>query len=212
MKPQCCALFDLDGVLLDSEGIYSEFWTEIDRLYPTGIENFAQVIKGNTLDNILNSYFPRPEMQAHISALLEAHEHTMVYRLFDSVPAFLQSLKQRGIPMAIVTSSNQDKMRSVYNCLPGFKDIFDAILTADDVTRSKPDPQGYLRAAAKLGFSPRNCIVFEDSIAGVQAGAAAGASVVGITTTNPAHRLTAADKIIDSFDNITVEDLIALNA
>ena len=211
MKPNCCALFDLDGVLLDTEGIYSEFWSEMDRMFPTGVENFAQVIKGSTLDIILAKYFPDPDVQDRIKYLLEKHERTMVYRLFDGVPEFLNELKKRHIPMAIVTSSKDDKMRSVYNCLPGFKDIFDAILTADDVTRSKPDPQGYLKAAARLGFAPENCIVFEDSIAGVQAGASAGASVVGLTTTNPAEKLSVADIVIDRFEDFSVEEMIAMS-
>ena len=76
------ALFDLDGVIIDSEGIYTEFWHDIDVQYPTGVENFEYVIKGNTLGNILDTYFS-PEDHDDILKALKLQEQNMVYRFFE---------------------------------------------------------------------------------------------------------------------------------
>ena len=177
-------LFDLDGVLLDTEGIYTRFWSEMDREYPTGVENFAQVIKGSTLPSIYARYFPDKAVQADITRRLRQFEANMPYVLFDGVERLLAALHARGIKMAIVTSSNRSKMETVFAEVPVLKRYIDTLVTDEDVTASKPDPQGYLLAAKRLGADPHKCMVFEDSVNGLRAGRAAGAVVVGIATTN----------------------------
>ncbi len=182
------ALFDLDGVLIDTEPVYTEIWSNIERHFPTGIDNFAQRIKGTTLPDILNQYFRKEDHTAIISMLTEA-EDNMEYPLFAGTVSFLKKLKEAQIPAAIVTSSNDIKMRRLFAMYPGFNEFFDAIITDSHVKRSKPDPEGYLLAASKLGVEPADCVVFEDSFNGLKAGLAAGASVVAIATTNPADPL-----------------------
>lgn len=178
------ALFDLDGVLIDSEGIYTEFWSGIDTIYPTGIKDFALTIKGCTLPYILKTYFPEHEKQGHIKRLLKEHEQTMTYRLFDGVYDFVATLKARNIPMAIVTSSTRLKMSHMVKQLPSFSAMFTDIITSEDVCHGKPDPEGYIVGAQRIGVAPENCIVFEDSINGLKAGRAAGSFVVAIATSN----------------------------
>ncbi len=205
MTNKCAALFDLDGVLVDTESIYTEFWDSIDKQYPTGIENFALFIKGNTLGNILNKYFPDKNVQEQIISMLKEHERTMKYQLFESVLPFLDKLCSAGIGCAIVTSSNKIKMEHLFAQIPGFKEYFDAIITEENVTRSKPDPQGYLTAAKALGCEPEDCYVFEDSLAGLEAGRRSGAKVVALATTNPRELLIdKADIIIDDFKELSV--------
>lgn len=182
------ALFDLDGVLIDTEPVYTEIWSNIERHFPTGIDNFAQRIKGTTLPDILNQYFRKEDHAAIISMLTEA-EDNMEYPLFAGTVPFLKKLREAQIPAAIVTSSNDIKMGRLFAMYPGFNEFFDAIITDSHVKRSKPDPEGYLLAASKLGVDPADCIVFEDSFNGLKAGLAAGASVVAIATTNPADSL-----------------------
>lgn len=179
------ALFDLDGVLVDTEGIYTEFWSEMDCRFPTGVDNFAQVIKGSTLTNILATYFANDETQQQIVALLKKHEREMRYRLFDGVSALLQQLHENGYKMAIVTSSNRAKMGHLFDQLPELEQAMDVVITDEDIKRSKPDPEGYLLAAAKIGVAPDQCYIFEDSINGLHAARAAGGVVVGVATTNP---------------------------
>ena len=110
-KNMKAALFDLDGVLVDTEGIYTEFWSAMDRLYPTGVPGFSMVIKGSTLDTILNTYFPDKAIQDDIVARLKEFERTMPYRMFPGVPELLKRLRDRGFKIAIVTSSNLLKMK-----------------------------------------------------------------------------------------------------
>ena len=85
------------------------------------------------------------------------------------------------------------------------------MLTDADVTHSKPHPEGYMKAAARLGVPSENAIVFEDSYAGLQAGRAAGGKVVALATTNPRHTLTdKADVVLDSFVGLSVDGLLNL--
>lgn len=184
------ALFDLDGVLIDSEGIYTEFWEQIDHDFPTGIPGFAQVIKGSTLEKILDKNFKDAD-KPEILRRLDEQEHNMVYRLFPGVPELLMKLHDADWKIAIVTSSNPSKMESLFKQQPILKEYTDVLITDSDVTRSKPDPEGYLLAAHRLGCSPCDCLVFEDSINGLKAGRAAGARVIGICTTNPAEAVSA---------------------
>ncbi|MCH5219793.1 MAG: HAD-IA family hydrolase [Muribaculaceae bacterium] len=206
------ALFDLDGVLVDSEGIYTRFWHDIDLRYPTGVPNFEYVIKGNTLRTILDTYFADGETRASIVEALKEHEANMEYVLFEGVVDFLSLLRETGIVSAIVTSSNSSKMRHLFAELPLLRSLVDEVVTEDDVSYSKPHPQGYNVAASRLGLSPRRCIVFEDSMAGVEAGRRAGGAVVGVATTNPAERLLRfADVVVNrvaDFDITTAEELL----
>lgn len=201
------ALFDLDGVLIDSEGVYYDFWNEIDKDFPTGIDNFAAYIKGSTLKRIME-YFTDEDVRNEITGRLERQERTMKFVIFDGVIPFLQQLKDRDVPCAIVTSSNEDKMHKLFGQHPGFSDYFKIIITDRQVTRSKPDPQGYLMAAHALGCESCDCIVFEDSFSGLEAGRRSGAKVVALSTTNPAESLAdKADVVVASFTELNVGDL-----
>ena len=175
-------LFDLDGVLVDSERIYTKIWEAIEKHWPTGIENFAYKIKGTTLEDILERHFPE-EAREDITKELLRLEGMMIYGPMPGAIEFIDALKAKGIPVALVTSSNGLKMDHLWHDMPGFKEKFDVIITGDEVTNSKPDPEGYLAAAKALGVDPKRCAVFEDSLQGVKAGKAAGAFVIGIAGT-----------------------------
>lgn len=205
------ALFDLDGVLIDSETAYTRIWTDIDTLYPTGIEDFALKIKGSTLEGIFAAYYPDPSTRRAIEAYLRQREDEMEYELFPGVRAFLSMLQEAGIPSAIVTSSGPAKMRRLFGALPDFGEAFAAVITDADVSRSKPDPEGYLLAAQRLGARPEDSFVFEDSYNGLRAGRAAGATVIALSTTNPAERLEPlADAVIAGFEDFDVDAMLRI--
>lgn len=211
------ALFDLDGVLIDSEGIYTEFWSDIARGYDCACqiskcatpEEFAMHIKGNTLENILSTYFPFNDIRQAIIKHLRTHELTMEYRIFDGVYELLEQLQTYDIPAAIVTSSNGIKMKHMCEQLPKLAQYFKAIITGDDVSASKPDPQGYIKAARAIGCQPLHCCVFEDSLAGIEAGHRAGCRVIGLTTTLSPECIAAAhpDIIVHSLANVSISAL-----
>lgn len=197
------ALFDLDGVLLDTETVYTRIWSDIDRAIPTGVENFALKIKGTNLTYILNTYYPNADTQLEVKAMLRDAEENMEYRIFPGAVEYVDALKAKGIPSAIVTSSADDKMDYVARALPDFLSHFSVLVTGSHVQRSKPDPQGYLLAAERLGAPACDCTVYEDSINGLKAGRAAGAHVVALATTNPREALTElADVVYDSIAEI----------
>lgn len=207
---QHAALFDLDGVLIDSEGIYYDFWANIDNMFPTGINDFAAFIKGNTLKRIMD-YFPNESERATIIRMLEEQERNMRYNIFDGAIDFLDELRHYGIPCAIVTSSNDDKMHKLFDQNPGFADYFDAVITDRQVTRSKPDPQGYILAAKKLGCQTKDCFVFEDSFSGLEAARRSGAIVIGLATTNTRESIKPlADIVINSFADFGVSRLLSV--
>lgn len=203
-------LFDLDGVIIDSESTYTEFWSDIDRRYPTGIENYAIAIKGTTLPEIMKHYDDEA-VKADILRRIHDFQESMVYSIYPGVERFLAELRRRGIPAAIVTSSDDRKMELLFSQHPDLRGYFAKIIDASMVSRSKPDPEGYIKAARALGCEPADCFVFEDSLQGLKAGERSGATVIALATTYPADTLKGkAVEIIDSFENFTVDKMLAL--
>ena len=175
-------LFDLDGVIVDTEGQYSLFWKQIGEEYMPGMPDFALAIKGRTLTQIYDTYFPDTADRATITERLNAFERQMDFPYIAGAREFLEALQAQGVPTAIVTSSNCDKMACLYARHPEIKNLVTAVLTAEDARRSKPAPDCYLAAAERLGADISKCIVFEDSPSGLAAGRASGAFVIGVCT------------------------------
>ena len=185
------ALFDLDGVVFDTEPQYTVFWGMICRQYHPEHPGLEHEIKGSTLTQIYDRWFSGPlaSERASITAPLDDYEQQMHYDYIAGFEALVADLHRHGVKTAVVTSSNIPKMESVYRYQPRFKELFDAILTSEDFSRSKPDPDCYLKAAARFNVSPEECIVFEDSFNGLKSGRAAGMRVVGLATTNSAEAI-----------------------
>lgn len=180
------ALFDLDGVVFDTEPQYTEFWGRQGKEFHPEMPDFAQRIKGQTLTQIYEGYFSGKLVcvRDRITARLDRFERQMDFQYVNGFEDFVWSLRAQGIKTAVVTSSNKNKMRSVYDKHPEFIHYFDAILTSEDFAYSKPDPDCYLKAAARFGLAPADCMVFEDSFNGLRSGCAAGMTVIGLSTTN----------------------------
>ena len=195
------ALFDLDGVIFDTEGQYSIFYGNIGREYLPNIPDFAQQIKGRTLTQIFAQWFNgNDKAQADITQRLNCLERQMDYIYIPGVRDFIYMLKKEGIKTAIVTSSNDEKMNSVFRAHPEINELFDLILTAKDYAASKPAPDSYLKGVERFNAKPEECAVFEDSVNGLMAGKNAGCLVVGLTTTNPKEVVAQyADRVIDDF-------------
>lgn len=185
------ALFDLDGVVFDTEPQYTVFWGMICRQYHPEHPGLEHEIKGSTLTQIYDRWFSGPlaSERASITARLDDYEQQMHYDYIAGFEALVADLHRHGVKTAVVTSSNIPKMESVYRYQPRFKELFDAILTSEDFSRSKPDPDCYLKAAARFNVSPEECIVFEDSFNGLKSGRSAGMRVVGLATTNSAEAI-----------------------
>jgi len=204
------ALFDLDGVVFDTEPQYTVFWGQQCRLYHPEHPGLEHEIKGQTLQQIYDRWFSGPleQEQAIITRRLNDFEAQMDYIFVPGFEAFLDDLRAHGVKTAVVTSSNMPKMQSVFRSVPRFQELFDAILTSEDFAESKPSPDCYLRGAARLGASPEECVVFEDSFNGLRSGRSASMSVVGLATTNsreaiaPLSDIQMADYLGTSFSHL----------
>lgn len=183
-------LFDLDGVVFNTEPLYTLFWHDMGRKYCPQIADFEYVIKGQTLVQIFDRYFPGKEEKQHqITQSLNDYEKNMPYDYVDGFENFIKDIQSKGIKTAIVTSSNLAKMENVYARHPEFKKYFNAILTSEDFSESKPSPDCYLKAAERLGVSTKESVVFEDSAAGLRSGTASGSRVIGLATTLPVDEI-----------------------
>lgn len=183
------ALFDLDGVLIDSETLYTQFWKRVGERHHLPSPTFAYDIKGTTLNDILTTHFPDPKVRADVDRMLHDFENEIVYPVFPGALEFVDALRAAGLKTVIVTSSDSKKMGFLFRQHPDFPTHFDAIVTACDVTHSKPHPEPYLVGASKAGVKPSECLVFEDSYQGLESGRRAGCKVIGISTTNPASEV-----------------------
>jgi HAD superfamily hydrolase (TIGR01509 family) len=185
------ALFDLDGVVFDTEPQYSVFWGAQCREFHPEHPGLEHEIKGQTLVQIYDAWFSGElaEKQPLITERLNKFEQQMDYIYVPGFEEYISQLRGKGVKTAVVTSSNQPKMEAVYQSHPEFRSMFDAILTSEDFERSKPDPDCYLKAAQRLGVEVGDCVVFEDSFNGLKSGRAAGMYVVGLSTTNPAEAI-----------------------
>ena len=205
------ALFDNDGVILDTESQYSVFWGAVGRKYHPEIPNFDHVIKGQTLVYILDTYFPDKDLQKQVVGELYEFEENMEYGYIPGVYDFIQELKEHGVKTVVVTSSDQSKMNHVYRSHPEFKVMFDRILTSEDFKESKPDPYCYLLGAELFDAPLENCMVFEDSFNGLKAGKAADIFTVGVATTSSRDSIESkSDYVIDDFREFSYSKMMDL--
>lgn len=185
-KRVIAALFDFDGVVVDTETQYSDFWHRIGVDY-LQMDDLEGRIKGQTLTYILDSFFPgSEERQREITEQLNRFEQTMSFDYIPGVERFIGNLKEHGVKVAVVTSSNEMKMKVAHQAHPELKTLFDEILTAEQFKASKPHPDCFLLGMRLFGAAAEDTYVFEDSFNGLKAGMASGAHVVGLATTNAA--------------------------
>ena len=179
------AFFDFDGVVVDTEPIYDIYWNEAGKRYQTGIPNFASHIKGTTLPYILEKYFSDRSEEFKEMVIRESmeFEQQMPFPPVPGAMEFIHLLKSKDVKVGLVTSSDDAKLKRAFRLLK-LDNLFDTVVSADRITKGKPDPMCYLLAASDLHVSPSDSLVFEDSFAGIQAGTNAGMRVIGLSTTN----------------------------
>ena len=211
MKAVGAYIFDMDGTLVDNCAYHVTSWQAFARRY--GHELTAQQIldwmgaQGSFyMEQIFQRAIPLDEL-ARLCAEKEA-----IYRELaaphlvvpEGLCAFLDAAQARGIPCAIATGGPKENVDFVLDTLD-LRKYFSVIVDSTMYTHSKPDPECFLTAAARLGVPPEKCQVFEDAVNGIQAAHAAGMRVTVVTFTNPRTTLAAAhpDRIIDSYCELT---------
>jgi sugar-phosphatase len=195
-------LFDNDGTLVSSLTSVDRCWRQWAVEYGITAEDFARVeLHGRPAVEIAADLLPAeivPEAVARIENLEVADVPNDGVQLLPGTRDFLASLPAER--WAVVTSATR---RLAEARLDAVGILPKTLVSADDITRGKPDPEPYLLAARELGVDPADCVVFEDAPAGLAAGRAAGMTTVALTTTHRAHELDA---------DLVVENLSALSA
>jgi len=179
-------IFDMDGSLVDSMWV----WTAIDRefLGRHGYEvpeGFQKDLGGMSLKEMSYYFKKRFSLPASPEEIQEEWNRMAFYKYRHEVPlkpgaeALLAWLKERHIKAGIATSNSRKLAEALLESL-GLSDYFHAVVTGDEVTKGKPDPEIYLKASRKMGADPDRCLVFEDIVPGLQAGLAAGMEVCSV--------------------------------
>ena len=186
-------LFDMDGTIFDTEGIYRRCWFRAakDVGFDEDIDLFLERVCGlNQADMtafVNRVYSNAVSFETLWGRWLECIDEEMargVLSFKSGAPDILFALKERGIKIALVTSSGQ-KTVARYLQMSGLEGVFDVIVTGNQVTRGKPHPECFLTAAQKLGIDPASCVVVEDSPNGVRAGYAAKMYTVMVPDLHP---------------------------
>lgn len=208
-------IFDMDGVLVDSEYTFLESKTDIlkDAGFPKDI-SYQYQFMGTTFDYMWQTM--KDELGLPLS--VEDYIHDMEERrrvMIDrdgrkeitGSPQLVRRLYDAGIPLAVASSSPKYEILEAMDSL-GIKDCFQALVSGEEVEHSKPDPDVFLKAAEELGKTPKNCLVVEDTRNGSLAAQRAGMYVVGFSNPDyPDQDLSAANRIVTSYQDITANDL-----
>jgi HAD superfamily hydrolase (TIGR01509 family) len=183
-------LFDLDGLLIDSEPV----WYEVESAYVTSLggtwgPQHQQACIGGTIDatcryiaELTGSRTPVAEMQeALVDAMVDRFDAGLP--VHDGALELVDAVRARGVPTAVVTSSYRALLDAALRQLG--RDRFDAAVSGDEVARGKPDAEPYLSACAALGVAASRCVVLEDAMTGVRSAEAAGCAVVVVPSVAP---------------------------
>ncbi len=208
MKPYQAVIFDMDGVIIDSEPRHERAFREI----------FDELGYGDSHGVHFPDYYGRsdlalwtdfiarhqpPQPLADLTALKQNRFIDLIRRetpIFPGVPNLVRRLAD-VTPLAVASGSLHAVIEVVLG-MEGLRPHFSQVVSVEDVGRPKPFPDVFLRAAERLGVAPGDCVVIEDSAAGVRAGKQAGMRVVAITNSLPPSALTEADEVVSTYDDI----------
>ena len=198
-------LFDLDGTLVDSDGDHLIAFQEVFKPFGINLDRalYVREIMGAPNASIGSHFLPHlPE--AERASVLEAKEANYRARVGAMTPtpgavALLDYAAALGLPCAVVTNAPRANAEQVLRAL-GLAERFQALVIGPELARGKPDPLPYLTGLAKLGATASHALAFEDSLSGVRAAAAAGITVVGITTGLPGEALIGAGAAFAAVD------------
>jgi beta-phosphoglucomutase len=223
--PLRAAVFDFDGVIVDSEPLHyralrdallasgvsitrEEYWAHLLASDDRGAIRLAFERRGEPLD---------PERVERVAARKAQRFADLIPEVpvFPGAPELISSLATE-VPLAIASGARHEEVEAILSGL-GLRDAFQAIVGAEDAVRTKPDPAPYLEAARRLaarspGLDPAECVAFEDTVPGIAAALGAGMKVVGVAHSYPAEKLRAAHRVVDSLAGLDAGSLRGLFA
>ena len=204
-------IFDMDGLMFDSEQIYARFWRETSARYGYPIkEEHLTFLRGAIRDFQVKKFTEwfGPQVPA-LDIITDSLQATATHLLTYPIPhkpgleALLTTLRDRGIPAAVATSSRRAKVDRILE-REGVRPFFAQVVCGDEVPRGKPDPAIFLKAAEKLGVPPKECFVLEDSFNGIRAAHAAGAMPIMVPDMDkPTPEITAlCTHVVERLDDV----------
>lgn len=211
------ALFDWDGVVIDSSAAHEESWERLAREESLHLpEGHFKRGFGRKNSVIIPEILHWADSASEIQRLSDRKE--ALYRIIiqekgiEALPGvreLLAFLNERGIPCVVGTSTDRLNVETIMDVL-GVRESFEGIVSAEDVSRGKPDPEVFLKAAERAGREPAKCLVFEDAHHGIEAGLQGGMKVVAVATTHPLEDLGAAHMAVNRLSDLDYRAMLAL--
>lgn len=210
MAERSAIIFDLDGVVINSEPLHDEAKRTIFRDYGLEVpERVHTEFRGKTdrevMEHVASTFAPdgldADELVAAKQRVFRELMNEM--ELVPGVRSFIAQVREHGLRLALTTSALRENQELTFEKFH-LDEFFEAITTAEDVTRPKPDPEPYLITVEKLDEEPGRCLVIEDSVNGVLSAKNAGCEAAGLSTTFAAEELreAGADVVVDDFDEL----------
>lgn len=211
MSDTTAVIFDMDGVLVDSYEAHYESWQRLAAERGFGfsraqfLTTFGRVSREVIVEcGLLDD--PTPEAVAEMDDAKERHFRDILhedFRAMDGARELIDALSDAGIPLAVGSSGPPENVDLVIDLLHK-RDQFKAVVTGRDVTRGKPFPEVFLKAAQGLGVSPTSCVVIEDATAGIAAAHAAGMKCIALVSAGHTdEELAAADRVVHSLRELS---------
>ena len=214
MNTEFAVIFDMDGVLVDSNPWHHLALNKFCETHGFQLseEEMRLRIYGKANKDWIPALFGRPleeqelrimadEKEAYFRSLFRDHITEV-----DGLVEFLEHLRENNIRMTIATSAPRANVDFVFEHL-GIEAYFENVLDESHISKGKPDPEIYVRSCRELGLEPAQCIVFEDSISGITSALSAGTKVIGVTTTHSVHELDNTHLNVADFRGLTVDHL-----
>ncbi len=206
------AIFDLDGVIVDTIDLHFKAWKKMFLEYGKKIdfEDYKQKVDGiPRVDGAKSILIDLPEEKLKEAAtrkqnyFLDSLDQEGV-KVYQSTIDLIDKLKSKGVKVGVISSS-----RNCRHILEkaGIGNLFDTIVAGGDIDKGKPNPDVFLQAALNLGIEPSKCLVFEDAVLGVEASRRANIKCVGIDRYQNPQRLAQADLVVDDLSEVSIENL-----
>ena len=203
------ALFDWDGVIIDSSAQHEESWERLadEIAKPLPADHFVRGfgMKNQVIIPGILQWTDDPDEIERYSLRKEALYRDIVrrdgIRPLPGVRELLQRLADHDVPCSVASSTHRENIETIFDATD-LRPFFRAVVTAEDVSHGKPDPEVFLTSAAKIGREAQYCVVFEDAHVGIEAGLAAGCKVIAVATTNPIGDLGQAHLAVQSLAEV----------
>lgn len=211
-EPAWAALFDWDGVVIDSASAHERSWELLAEEYglPLPRDHFLRGfgMRNEVIIPDILEWTDEPERVRELSLRKEALYRGVVKRegvtVLPGVETYLRSLLDAGVPRVVATSTRRANVELILS-VTDLKPYFREMVGSEDVSRGKPDPEVFLKAAAKTGLPTSDCVVFEDAHHGIEAAKAGGMAAVGVLTTHPGGKLKEADRLVNQLDELPLD-------